>query len=79
MEFVFPVLGQFIHPVVYLIVTLTAFLPGFAVAVRRLHDVDRSGWWSLLWLIPLAGWLVLVIFCVKRGSPGTNSYGPPAR
>jgi uncharacterized membrane protein YhaH (DUF805 family) len=78
MEFVSPVLGQLIHPAVYLIVMLTVFLPGFAVAVRRLHDVDRSGWWSLLWLVPLVGWLVLVIFCAKRGSPGTNSYGPPA-
>ena len=79
MEFVFPVLGQLIHPALYLIVTLTAFLPGFAVAVRRLHDIDRTAWWILLSLVPLIGWLVLVIFYTKRGNPGTNSYGPPAR
>jgi uncharacterized membrane protein YhaH (DUF805 family) len=32
------------------------FLPGIAVTARRLHDTDRSGWWQLLWLIPLVGW-----------------------
>ena len=56
---------------VYLIVSIGLFPPGFAVAVRRLHDVNESGWWLL---VPI----VNVAFLVKRGSPGTNSYGPPA-
>jgi uncharacterized membrane protein YhaH (DUF805 family) len=68
-----------IHPAVGSIVMLALLLPGLAVTVRRLHDVDRSGWWILCSLVPLIGWLVLVIFFVKGGSPRTNSYGPPAR
>jgi uncharacterized membrane protein YhaH (DUF805 family) len=57
--------------VVYLIVYIGLFLPGIAVAARRLHDVDRSGWWQL---VPI----VNIVFLAKRGSPRTNSYGPPA-
>jgi uncharacterized membrane protein YhaH (DUF805 family) len=60
-----------IHPAVYIIVLVGLFLPGTAVAARRLHDVDRSGWWML---VPI----VNVVFFAKRGSSGTNSYGPPA-
>jgi len=64
--------------VVYLIVYIGLFLPGIAVAARRLHDIDKSGWWQLIGFVPLIGWIVLIIFYAKRGSPGTNSYGPPA-
>jgi uncharacterized membrane protein YhaH (DUF805 family) len=65
-------------PVLEAILLMGLFLPGLAVTIRRLHDVDKSGWWSLIELVPIAGWLVMMIFCVKRGSLGTNSYGPPA-
>jgi uncharacterized membrane protein YhaH (DUF805 family) len=78
MEFVFPVLGLLMYPEAFLIVMLAAFLPGIAVAARRLHDIDKSGWWQLIGFVPLIGWIVLIIFYAKRGSPGTNSYGPPA-
>ena len=57
--------------VVYLIVFMGLALPGIAVTVRRMHDVDRSGWW---WWFPV----INIVFLVKRGSPETNSYGPPA-
>ena len=57
----------------YLLGTL---LPSIAVAMRRLHDTERSGWWLLLSLIPLVGPLVLLIFYVLRGTPGDNKYGP---
>lgn len=57
----------------YLFLTL---LPGFAVAVRRLHDVGKSGWFFLISFIPFIGaiWL-LVLFC-SEGESGTNAYGP---
>jgi uncharacterized membrane protein YhaH (DUF805 family) len=67
-----------IHPAAGSIVGVALLLPGLAVAVRRLHDIDKSGWWLLIALVPLIGWLVLIIFYAKRGSPGSNSYGPPA-
>jgi uncharacterized membrane protein YhaH (DUF805 family) len=50
-------------------------LPGLAVAVRRLHDINRSGWWLLLSLIPFGG-LVLLIFACLDSDPGPNQYGP---
>ncbi len=55
---------------------LVALVPGLAVAVRRLHDTDRSGWWLLLGLVPFAGAVVLTIFCAQSGQLGENRYGP---
>ena len=54
---------------------LAAFLPATAVLVRRLHDINRSGWWWLLAFIPYVGWAVLLIFLCLRGTPGDNDYG----
>jgi uncharacterized membrane protein YhaH (DUF805 family) len=53
---------------------LAVFLPGLAVAARRLHDTDRSGWWLLLLLVPVIGWLVLLFFVVQPGTPGPNQF-----
>ena len=55
---------------------LLLFLPSLAVAVRRLHDTDRSGWWILLYFLPLLGALVLLFFYVTRGTEGRNRFGP---
>lgn len=55
--------------------TLAVIIPSIAVAVRRLHDTGRSGWWLLLGLIPLVG-LVLIYFLVLDSQPGDNEYGP---
>nr|MDT0661353.1 DUF805 domain-containing protein [Micromonospora sp. DSM 115978] len=59
-----------------LIANLALLLPSLAVAVRRLHDTDRSGWWILIGLIPLLGAIVLLVFFVKDGTPGQNRFGP---
>jgi uncharacterized membrane protein YhaH (DUF805 family) len=55
---------------------LATFLPGFAVAIRRLHDTDRSGWWLLLVLLPLIGILVLIYFWVQPTQARDNRFGP---
>jgi uncharacterized membrane protein YhaH (DUF805 family) len=55
---------------------LAVLLPSIAVGVRRLHDLDRSGWWLLLDLIPLIGWIVLIVWFCGRGTPGANRFGP---
>ncbi|MBF0437098.1 MAG: DUF805 domain-containing protein [Magnetococcales bacterium] len=52
------------------------FLPSLAVMVRRLHDTGRSGWWSLIFLIPLFGPIIIIIFLVQNSKPGENQYGP---
>jgi len=59
------------------VVGLAFFLPSLAVAVRRLHDTDRSGWWILIGLIPLVGFIVLIVFWATQGNPGANQYGAP--
>ncbi|MEW2381838.1 DUF805 domain-containing protein [Micromonospora sp. NPDC047707] len=61
--------------VIGLIVGLALLLPGLAVAVRRLHDTDRSGWWLLIGLVPLVGGIVLLVFFVMDGTRGSNRYG----
>ncbi|GAA3861443.1 DUF805 domain-containing protein [Celeribacter arenosi] len=56
--------------------SLVCFLPGLSVWVRRLHDTNRSGWWVLLILLPLIGFLVLVFWAASRGTYGANRFGP---
>jgi uncharacterized membrane protein YhaH (DUF805 family) len=56
--------------------SLAVILPALALAVRRLHDTGRSGWWILIGLIPLVGPIVLIVFYVTDSQPGTNQYGP---
>ncbi|WP_027950291.1 DUF805 domain-containing protein [Haliea salexigens] len=58
------------------IYALAVFIPTIAVAMRRLHDTGRSGWWLLLALIPVLGSLVLLVFFVFDSEPGDNQYGP---
>lgn len=56
--------------------SLAVLIPSLAVAVRRLHDTGRTGWWLLIGLIPLIGLIVLLIFFVQDSKPGDNEYGP---
>jgi uncharacterized membrane protein YhaH (DUF805 family) len=56
------------------LVALGVLLPGLAVSVRRLHDLDRTGWWLLILLTVIGGILLLVWFCM-RGTSGDNHYG----
>lgn len=55
---------------------LAVFLPGLALAIRRLHDTGRSGWWMLISFLPLIGLIVLIVFFVQDSQPGSNQYGP---
>ena len=55
---------------------LLFLLPGLVVSIRRLHDLDRSGWWYLILFIPLIGWVVLIIWACMRGTLGANRFGP---
>ena len=55
--------------------SLALLLPAIAVGVRRLHDRDMTGWWLLLYLIPVLGALVLLFFFVQSGTNGANRFG----
>jgi len=56
--------------------SLAVLLPALGLAVRRLHDTGRSGWWILIGLVPLIGGIILLVFYVLDSQPGTNQYGP---
>jgi uncharacterized membrane protein YhaH (DUF805 family) len=53
---------------------LVTFLPSLAINVRRLHDVNRSGWWLLI-VFTIIGVFLLIYWDCKRGTAGPNSYG----
>jgi len=56
--------------------TLAVLIPAIAVGVRRLHDVGKSGWMLLIGLIPLIGFIWLIILMVTDSNPVNNKYGP---
>jgi uncharacterized membrane protein YhaH (DUF805 family) len=55
---------------------LATILPSIAIGVRRLHDLDRSGWWLLLGFVPVIGAIVLIIWFCYGGTPAANRFGP---
>ena len=63
-------------PIIGLLAALALIVPSLAVAVRRLHDIGKSGWNMLLLLIPFVGAILLLIFLTRDSAPGTNQYGP---
>lgn len=60
---------------IYLMYALATFIPGLAVMVRRLHDVDKSGWWFFISLIPIVGAIWLIVILATDGTSGSNEYG----
>ena len=59
------------------VASLAFLLPGLAVGARRLHDINRSGWWMLLGFIPVIGLLILIYWAAQPGDAGANQYGEP--
>ena len=57
-----------------MVFSLATLLPSLAVGARRLHDTNRSGWMLLIGLIPLVGWIVLIVFLVQEPKE-PNQYG----
>ncbi|MBB1292097.1 MULTISPECIES: DUF805 domain-containing protein [unclassified Pseudoalteromonas] len=58
------------------IYSLALLIPGLSAGARRLHDTNRSGWWQLLWLVPVIGWIVLIVFYAQNSQEGENDHGP---
>lgn len=54
---------------------LGTLLPWLAVAVRRLHDTDRSGWWLLVGFVPVVGTIVLLVFFTQKSAGGVPAQG----
>ena len=57
------------------ILGLALLIPTIAVTVRRLHDIDRTGWWILIYLVPLIGPIVMLVFGCLKGTAGKNRFG----
>jgi uncharacterized membrane protein YhaH (DUF805 family) len=55
--------------------SLATIIPSIAVGARRLHDIGRSGWWQLLGLIPVIGWIILIYCCAQEGNASANEFG----
>jgi uncharacterized membrane protein YhaH (DUF805 family) len=60
----------------YVLYALAVLIPGIAVAVRRLHDQGKSGWWYFIVLVPIIGGIWFLILMVTDSTPGENEYGP---
>jgi uncharacterized membrane protein YhaH (DUF805 family) len=54
---------------------LAVLVPSIAVGARRLHDINKTGWLQLVGLIPLIGWIIVIIWFAKAGDVGPNAYG----
>ncbi len=55
-----------ISDILYGLVAIGLLLPSIAVGVRRLHDIDKSGWFLLVALIPFVGWLIAIYWAVQE-------------
>ena len=62
----------------YLIFLVAMFIPSIAVTARRLHDVNRSGWWQLIYFT-IIGILLIVVWNITEGEKKKNIYGPPIK
>ena len=55
-------------------IQIVILLPGLSVGSRRLHDTNKTGWWQLLWIIPIFGWIPLIIFLSFPSNDDENKY-----
>ncbi|MCX7549610.1 DUF805 domain-containing protein [Xanthomarina sp. F2636L] len=67
--------GSGIFSIISTIYSLVIFVPSLAVAVRRLHDIGKSGWYYLLILLPIIGWIWLIVLFATDSQPGPNKWG----
>lgn len=77
-SFILGLFGTKVGPILTTIWSLAVLLPTLGVAVRRLHDINKTGWLVLLSLIPLVGIIILIIWWCREGDPAENQYGPVA-
>jgi len=69
-------IGSIFTGPLFFLVMLALLLPTLTVNVRRLHDINRSGWWIFIAWIPLVGAIILLVWHCERGTDGFNRFGP---
>jgi uncharacterized membrane protein YhaH (DUF805 family) len=67
-----------IFGLIAVIYSLAVLIPSIALAVRRLHDINKSGWWLLITFIPIIGFIILIVWAATRGTEGENDHGAPS-
>jgi uncharacterized membrane protein YhaH (DUF805 family) len=55
--------------------SLAMLIPGLSIGARRLHDIDKSGWWLLIALVPIVGAIVLIVWLATKGQSTANRFG----
>lgn len=63
----------------YVVVALGTIIPGLAVVVRRLHDINKSGWYYFIGIIPIIGGIILLVWLFTDGNRFTNNYGTDSK
>lgn len=65
-------------PIIGMIYSLVVLIPGIAVFIRRMHDINKSGWWWFISLVPLVGTIILLVFMCTDSVNENNKYGERA-
>jgi uncharacterized membrane protein YhaH (DUF805 family) len=66
-----------IAAILAIVIFIAMAVAGFILVIKRLHDLDRSGWLSLIGLIPLVNIIFGLYLLFAKGTPGPNRFGPP--
>ncbi|MCL2040229.1 MAG: DUF805 domain-containing protein [Bacteroidetes bacterium] len=73
--FIGGIISDILGNIVSGIYAVALVVPSIAVAVRRLHDIGKSGWFYFLLLVPIIGAIILIVWACKPGDEGENEYG----
>lgn len=73
----FSSVGDGLGAVLFWIAYVAVMVVGFIFAVRRLHDLNWSGWWAVAMIVPLVNIVIAIPLLFFRGTKGANKYGPP--
>lgn len=67
--------GGAVFGILFVLLSIATMIPSITLTVRRLHDINKSGWWYFICLVPYLGGIVLFIFTLLDSTPGANKYG----
>ena len=72
----FSLLSILVLLVLFIFAFLFLFLAPFSLTARRLNDVTKSGWWDLIFAVPILGLIPLLYWTLQKGDEGENRFGP---
>ncbi|MBS7807552.1 DUF805 domain-containing protein [Variovorax sp. PCZ-1] len=76
-QFLTVVVLSFVMSLLASLASLALLLPALGVAVRRFHDIGKSGWWVLIWVLPFIGWIIAIYWAVQPSQTESNNWGAP--